>query len=44
MMTGEGQSYKPGILRIGGKPPEARKRQGGILPYRIQREHGSANT
>lgn len=24
-------------------PPEARERQGKILPYRFQREHGSAD-
>lgn len=33
-----------GTARIAGKPPEAGKRQGRILPYRYQRDHGSAGT
>ena len=31
-------------LRIAGKPPDARKRQGRIHPYRLQRENSPADT
>lgn len=30
--------------KIFSKPPEARKKEGRILPYGFQREHGHTNT
>lgn len=33
-----------GMTGVTGKLPEARNRQGRILHYRIQREHGPANS